>query len=332
MNGVARTNWKAALAPNYSQPRETKTEVSSQIWECLKSDFLRPEEPSFSACYRRVATLAKDSGWGAMPNARTLRRKLDAEVPREVQVLVRNGKDAAKTIYPAQRRTRAHMHAMQAVNMDGHKHDVFVKLRDTGAIGRMYLIALQDLYSNKFVGWRLAYSENKETVRLCISDMVDKFGIPEEIYLDNGRSFESKWITGGMKTRYRSRYVKKSHKVCSLRLVLMFTGQRLIQGNQSPLNAPLETFAIRLQSILSALAHIQVIHLRASLITMASMLLTKIYSETLLIKRSEFTTHGKIEILKTPRASALTKHSCVQLKHQAQSFDGRLKDKSLYGC
>jgi len=201
-NGIARANWKAALAPNYSKPREARIEVNDQIWECLKSDFLRPEQPSFSACYRRVEAAALENGWGAMPNSRTLRRKLDAEVPREIQILARKGKDAAKTIFPAQRRTRSHMHAMQAVNMDGHKLDVFVKLRD-GNVGRMYLIALQDLYSNKFVGWRLAYSENKETVRLCIGDMVDKFGIPEEIYLDNGRSFASKWITGGMKTRYR---------------------------------------------------------------------------------------------------------------------------------
>jgi len=94
------------------------------------------------------------------------------------------------------------MHAMQAVNMDGHKLDVFVRMND-GTIGRLYLIALQDLFSNKFVGWRLSHSENKETVRLCIGDMVEKYGIPEEIYLDNGRSFASKWITGRMKTRYR---------------------------------------------------------------------------------------------------------------------------------
>lgn len=202
VSGVARANWKAALAPNYSKPREARTEVNEDLWNCLKSDYLRPEKPSFSACCRRVAALAEEQGWGDMPNSRTLRRKLNAEVPREVQVLAREGKDVAKTIFPAQRRTRAHMHAMQAVNMDGHKLDVFVRMND-GSIGRLYLIALQDLFSNKFVGWRLSHSENKETVRLCIGDMVEKYGIPEEIYLDNGRSFASKWITGGMKTRYR---------------------------------------------------------------------------------------------------------------------------------
>jgi len=202
LNGVNRPDWLAALAPKYSNRQKSTTDVHPEAWEVLKSDYLRVEKPSFSSCYRRAEELANRNGWSPFPIARTLRRRLNHEVPREVQISKREGRDTLKTLYPAQRRTRKDLRAMQAVNMDGHKFDVFVKMKD-GSVGRLYLIALQDLYSNKFVAWRLSHSENKETVRLVIGDMVEKYGIPEEIVLDNGRAFASKWITGGMKTRYR---------------------------------------------------------------------------------------------------------------------------------
>ncbi|MFC5037236.1 transposase domain-containing protein [Tianweitania sediminis] len=91
---------------------------------------------------------------------------------------------------------------MQAVNMDGHKFDVFVRL-DDGHVTRLFLLGIQDLYSGKLLAWRLTDSENKETVRLVIGDMVERFGIPDRITLDNGRAFASKWISGGSPNRYR---------------------------------------------------------------------------------------------------------------------------------
>lgn len=196
-----REDWLAALAPSFRSEGE-RADCHPQIWDCIKSDYLRPEKPSFSACYRRVSSAAAEHGWTPLPSERALRRRLDAEVPKAVQILARAGRDRAKALYPAQRRTRGHLHAMEAVNMDGHKFDVFVRMPD-GTITRLYLIALQDLYSGKFVAWRLSDSENKETTRLVIGDMVERFGIPERITLDNGRAFASKWITGGAPNRYR---------------------------------------------------------------------------------------------------------------------------------
>lgn len=199
--GVDRADWLAALIPGYGGPGE-RADCHPEAYAALKSDFLRPERPAFSACYRRMETLAKQHGWAPIPSERALRRHLDADVPKAVQKLAREGRDTAKALYPAQTRTRAHMHAMQAVNMDGHRLDVFVDNGGDKPI-RMHLIALQDLYSGKFVAWRLATSENKETVRLVIGDMVERYGIPDAIWLDNGRAFASKWISGGSATRYR---------------------------------------------------------------------------------------------------------------------------------
>ncbi len=64
--------------------------------------------------------------------------------------MARDGKDKAKGLYyPAQRRSRTHLHAMQLVNMDGHKLDVFVRMPWSNEPKRMFLVGIQDLFSRQ---------------------------------------------------------------------------------------------------------------------------------------------------------------------------------------
>ncbi len=199
---VERSDRLPALADGY-KPTAQFSECHPDAWAALKSDYLRPEKPSFSACYRRIKDAAPAHGWEPIPNAQSLRRRLKDEVSEAVVTLARKGREKAKTLYPAQRRDRSGLHAMQAVNMDGHRFDVFVKMGENEGPVRVHLIALQDLYSGKMVAWRLSQSESKDVVRLVIGDMVERHGIPDKILLDNGRAFASKWISGGTPNRYR---------------------------------------------------------------------------------------------------------------------------------
>lgn len=196
-----RKDWLAALAPKYVFEVSGNT-CHPQAWAVLKSDYLRPEKPTLSACYRRMKSAAEKHGWKPVPHLRTLRRWIEREIPRSVIVRAREKGDVAKQLYPAQRRTKSHLHAMQIVNIDGHKFDVFTKLKD-GRVIRPMMIAIQDIYSGMIVAHRLAESENKDVVRLCIGDMVERHGIPSHMVSDNGRAFASKWITGGASFRFR---------------------------------------------------------------------------------------------------------------------------------
>lgn len=196
-----RADWLAALAPQY-KTRATEKTIHPDAWAHLKTDYLRPEKPTLAACYRRMKEAAKAQGWSPVPSLRTVRRWVERELPRSVQVRAREKGDISKQLFPSQRRTRSHLHAMEMVNIDGHKFDVFVKFED-GRIGRPIMLAIQDLYSNLFVAHRIDETENKGLVRLAIGDMMENYGIPRAMVLDNGRAFASKWITGGAKTRYR---------------------------------------------------------------------------------------------------------------------------------
>lgn len=195
----ARPDWLPYLAPRHAG-RAVTVDCDPAAWEMLKSDYLRPEAPTFLACFRRVERTAAEHGW-TLPSQRTLQRRMDA-LPEALTVLAREGAEAAARMYPAQRRDRSGFHALEAVNADGHVWDVFVRWPD-GTINRPMMCAFQDLYSGMIVSWRVDRSANKDAVRLAFGDLVEAHGIPDHCWLDNGRDFASKWLTGGTPNRYR---------------------------------------------------------------------------------------------------------------------------------
>jgi len=200
--GLPASDWLAALAPR-REGRSRHAACHPQAWAVLTSDYLRPEAPGFSACYRRLRAAAEREGWAPIPSEAALRRRLEAEVPKAVVVARRKGREAAARLQPAQRRSKADLHAMQAITLDGHTFDVMVRRpHGNGAPFRPCLVAAQDIASGKLIAWRLAESESRISVRLALGDVVERYGIPDEAILDNGRGFASKWITGGQPTRY----------------------------------------------------------------------------------------------------------------------------------
>jgi transposase InsO family protein len=195
-----RADWLALLVDG-RDGRTTTAECSPDAWEFFKADYLRNEAPAASACHERTERAGAEHGW-TVPSCATFERRIKREIPRPVLILARQGADALKRAYPAQERDRSVFRALEAVNADGHRFDVFGKWPD-GEIGRPVMVAWQDLYSGKIVAYRVDKTENTDAVRLSFGDLVEHHGIPEHAYLDNGRAWASKWMTGGVATRYR---------------------------------------------------------------------------------------------------------------------------------
>ncbi len=102
---------------------------------------------------------------------------------------------------------------MQYVNTDGHKLDLHVQFED-GRQGRLYLVGTQCLYSERSCPGVLTEAETWEAVRTVIGNMVEQHGIPERLYMDNGKAFASKKISGGAKSRHGSRSRKMKWLAC----------------------------------------------------------------------------------------------------------------------
>ncbi|WP_413207796.1 transposase domain-containing protein [Rhodospirillum sp. A1_3_36] len=182
----------------------TKTApMSEPAWEAYKADYLRNEKRSHAESYALVEDLAKTHGWSPIPSKKTFQRRLEREIPAEVIVFAREGEKGLETILAPNRRDRTHYHSMEAVNYDGHKIDLFVEWPDEKT-GRVFLLAFQDLRSNKIVGWRLDRAETAEGFRLAAWTMISRYGLPDHIFSDNTMAAAAKQNTGG--SRYRRRF------------------------------------------------------------------------------------------------------------------------------
>ncbi|QBF31536.1 transposase domain-containing protein [Thalassococcus sp. S3] len=182
--------------------KDMKKPVSKAFMDYLKSLYLRLEGPPFAVCYRLAVTEAEKESWTDIPAQRTAQRRLEADVPRVSRVFLREGEAGLLKCFPPQIRDRSEMEAMEGVNADCHKIDVFVSWPD-GRITRPQIIAFQDIYSGKILSWRVDHDPNKVMVMAAFGEMVEEFGIPRHCLVDNGREFANKWFTGGAPTRFR---------------------------------------------------------------------------------------------------------------------------------
>lgn len=201
VKGVAQGDRLPALAPRRKGGGK-EADVDTGAWEQLKGDYLRPERPTFSSCYWRTVHLYATPRGITLPDKKTLQRKLEREVDPRFVIARRKGMDAVKEMVPAQQRTVAHLHALEHVNIDGHKFDVFVRFPD-GKIERPILVGIQDVYSRMMLAWRVGDTESALLTRLAFADLFKRHGIPKRCTMDNGRAFASKWVSGGIDNRYR---------------------------------------------------------------------------------------------------------------------------------
>ncbi|WP_282265983.1 transposase domain-containing protein [Stenotrophomonas sp. PS02298] len=197
---VEKQHRMAFLVSSYAG-RTATADIPAEAWDAFKADYLRVEQPSANSCYERLERLAKVNGW-ALPSLKTFQRRIEAELPRGVLILARKGREAFDRTFPAQERDRSVFHALEAVNADGHKFDVFVRWPD-GTIARPIMVGVQDLYAGKMLGYRIAETESADLARFAFRDVIQRYGIPEKVWLDNGRGFASKMLTGGIANRFR---------------------------------------------------------------------------------------------------------------------------------
>ncbi|MGV8987615.1 MAG: transposase domain-containing protein [Cypionkella sp.] len=204
VEGVRSDDRLPYLAPRHmaAAERPRSKDCDPDFFAFIKGDFLRLGAIPFTDSYRRAVRAAKKQGWAILPE-RTMRRRLDAAISEPMQVLMKQGIDAVKIKYPVQTRDKTAMVPLEAVNADFHKFDVFVRWPGVKEPMRPQMVAFQDIYSGRILAWRLDQTPNSTAVLLCAGDMIETWGIPEHVLLDNGREFAAKAITGGAATRYR---------------------------------------------------------------------------------------------------------------------------------
>ncbi|HDL4603168.1 TPA: Mu transposase C-terminal domain-containing protein [Mannheimia haemolytica] len=204
--------WQAILISESGRSKkpQLKAKITEEAWDCFLADYLRPEKPDLRASYRRTQAIAKQYGW-QIASLQTFQRRVLAEVPYEVILLKREAANAVAKLVPALQRTVKDILAGEWINGDGYQHNVFVKWH-TGEIVRPKTWFWQDVRTRKILGYRTSISENTDSIRHALMDVIFNVGIPKTLTLDNTRAAANKAMTGGIENRYRFKHTELDPK------------------------------------------------------------------------------------------------------------------------
>jgi transposase InsO family protein len=182
--------------------RATRSEeIPESVWSAFVGAYLDPRKPSVLECYRLAVAFAHEKG-ERIPSARTFRRRVKSELPRDAVVLAREGVETFRnTVSPYI--SRDYFDPSLLANVcwvgDHHTFDLFCVHPQTGRPFRPWLTGWMDFRSRKMVGWLVCASPNSETILAAFRHGALRYGLPEQAYIDNGKDYRSKTFAGGRK-------------------------------------------------------------------------------------------------------------------------------------
>ena len=180
----------AALADMRKSRKKEGAKIDDEIWSIFESWWLDESRRSVGYCYKIINAYAKMHAPEALPlpSISTFRRKTN-EIPEAVKIYFREGKRAYENkVLPYIQRMYDFM-SNDFWSSDYHTLDIMVRDDVTGKVFRPHVVTWIDVRSRKVLALRLCESSSSDGVVLAFRDAVMRFGIPKNVYLDNGREF-----------------------------------------------------------------------------------------------------------------------------------------------
>lgn len=199
----------AGLLSKKGQNNSKDFNIDSEYFDYYKSLYLKEGSPSVNYCWRATLGFAiqKDGiDPNKFPTARTFDRRLKAEIPEQAIYYARKGEAAWNKKFAMYiPRNYSNLKAGSCWVSDHAQIDVAVSFN--GNICFPWVTVFRDVKTSKWLGWFLhAESPNSDHIFQAFYYGVTRFGIPEDVYLDNGKDYRCKDFAGG-----RNQTVKVSH-------------------------------------------------------------------------------------------------------------------------
>lgn len=198
----------AGLVPKYGQTKGKFLALPDAIQLIAQQEYLKPERPSVTDVHRTIWAICEEARI-PQPSVATLNRFLRT-IPRPLVIAQRLGPKAYRAqAEPKIRRDYADLAVGEMWVGDHREMDVFVKgAVDAGGkqkVFRPWLTAWLDLRSRTCVGWHVDLVPNSHTIALALRAGILRFGLPQRLYMDNGKDYTAKFWGG---KSLRSRHVE----------------------------------------------------------------------------------------------------------------------------
>lgn len=198
----------AGLIDNRGSWKKGTSTIPDVAWECFMSFYLDEAQHPIKACYEYTEMWLKQEAPELLPLPAysAFYRKVQNDIPKPLEIMGREGMKAFRDrCAPYIRRTYEGMVSNEWWIADNHTFDVQTKGAD-GAVHRLYLTAFFDARSGIFTGCYVTSAPSSQATLIALRKGIMKYGIPDNIYVDNGREFLT-FDVGGLGHR-----TKKSQK------------------------------------------------------------------------------------------------------------------------
>lgn len=172
--------------------RKGTSKIPDVAWETFKYFYLDQAQHPVSKCYEYMMMCMREDHpelVADIPHHCTFRRRIERDIPKPLEVLGREGEKAFRDrCAPYIRRTYEGMASNEWWIADNHTFDVITQ-GDNGQRHRLHLTAFFDARSGIFTGCYVTLNPSSQATLIALRKGILKYGIPENIYVDNGSEF-----------------------------------------------------------------------------------------------------------------------------------------------
>lgn len=164
-----------------------QTAISPDAWDYFYSLYMTQQKRSIKLCYDLTKREFPD-----IPSISSFERQV-RKIDKYAILFYREGPKAFNDQLPSMERSRLDICSNDIWFSDHHLMDVFVKSKDGKRAIRPWLTVFYDARSNKVVSFLVRdASPNATAVKQCLRVGMERFGVPSEVYFDNGKDYRSK--------------------------------------------------------------------------------------------------------------------------------------------
>ena len=188
----------ARLLDNRGAWRKGTSSIPDVAWECFMSFYLDEAQHPIAACleYTEMWLRQEAPQYLPLPSYASFYRRVQNEIPEPLEIMGRQGMKAFRDrCAPYIQRTYENMMSNEWWIADNHTFDVMTADSD-GKVHRLYLTAFFDARSGIFTGCYVTSAPSSQATLIALRKGILKYGIPENIYVDNGREFLTRDVGG----------------------------------------------------------------------------------------------------------------------------------------
>lgn len=177
----------AGLVPGYMS-REWQSTIPDWAWDMFKSLYLDENKRSISACYTVIELEAQKRG-EPIPSISAFKRRIKKEMDYQILTYYREGPKAFDDkCVPYIQRDYTALVPNQCWVSDHHQLDVACMGSRKRPIFP-WITVWMDMRSRRIVGYRISEGPNTDIILDSFGRAIRRYGIPLEIYMDNGRDY-----------------------------------------------------------------------------------------------------------------------------------------------